>query len=281
MRVFVTGASGYIGRHVVLELLSRGHHVVGLARRKSERTGYAPEMRWCFGDLSDPASYTSAAQEADAVVHCAMDYSAAGENADLDRRFVDAMKGFDGHFVYTSNLFGGRVQGAIHESPMTEGDHWRFQSEAVVLARPGVSSVIRLGFVYGGAGGHLWQILSPGTLAGLKSDDIPNVLWPMIHVRDVASLYATVVETASEGVLHGFDGARLSAGEVIAAARAVYESRGVHGTESHDYIQGLLEASVETSNLRSLSTGWIPKHHSFLENAESAYSEAAELSHDT
>lgn len=281
MRVFVTGASGYIGRHVALELLSRGHQVVGLARRKSERTGYAPEMRWCFGDLSDPASYTSAAQEADAVIHCAMDYSAAGENTDLDRRFVEAMKDFDGHFVYTSNLFGGRAQGAIPESPMTASEHWRFQSEARVLSREGVSSVIRLGFVYGGAGGHFWHILSPGTLSGLKAEDIPDVLWPMIHVRDVASLYATVVETASEGVFHGLDGARLSAGQVIATTRAVYESRGVQGADSHDYIHGLLEASVETSNLRSLSTGWIPKHPSFIENAESAYSEAAELSHDT
>lgn len=276
MRVFITGASGYIGRHVALELLSRGHQVVGLARRRSERTKYAPEIAWCFGDLSDPASYAAAAEQSDAVIHCAMDYSAAGENADLDRRFVDAMKDFDGHFVYTSNLFGGRVRGAIHESTMTASDHWRFQSEALVLAREGVSSVIRLGFVYGGAGGHFWQILSPGTLSGLKPDDIPNALWPMIHVRDVASLYTSVLESSRQGVFHGYDGTRLTAAEVIAATRAVYESLGATGSESHDYIQGLLEASVETENQRALSTGWIPEHPSFLENAESAYSEAAE-----
>ena len=65
----------------------------------------------------------------------------------------------------------------------------------------------------------------------------------------------------------------MEAGEIIESARSVYESHGISGSESHNYIQGLLQSSVFTSNQRSLSIGWCPNYSSFVENAELAYSE--------
>ena len=273
MRVFLTGASGYIGTHVARELLSRGHEVIGLARKSSDRTRRVPAVRWLFADLSDLSRYMNGLNRSDAVVHCAMDYSSSGENAELDRQFVDRMLGFDGHFIYTGNLFSHRFSAFLDEAPQTESNHWRFQTEIAALGRRGISSVIRLGFVYGGNGGYFWNILSPGTLAGLESAAIPHVLWPMVHVRDVATLYAHVLEADEGGVYHAFDGTRVYAEEVVQTTRLVYEQREATGSESHNYIDGLLKASVVTSNRRSRSIGWRPAHRSFRECADNAYAE--------
>lgn len=273
MNVFLTGASGYIGRHVAQELVSRGHRVIGLSRRESDRTRSLGEVQWCFGELSTPESYVDELQSADAVVHCAMDYSSTGENSELDLVFVESMSGFGGQFIYTGNLFSNRTQGRLEESLQSESKHWRFQSESAALNLPSTSAVVRLGFVYGGSGGYFWHIVSPGTVAELMSSEIPEVLWPMIHVRDAATLYATVLETKAEGVFHGYDGRPTSAREVIDAARSLYEASGVTDSESENYIKGLLQSSVPTSNNRSRSIGWSPKHASFLDSIESAYSD--------
>lgn len=276
MRVFLTGASGYIGKHVALELLSRGYEVVGLARKPSERTKYHAAVKWCFGDLSDPSSYWDHLTKSDAVVHCAMDYSASGENAQLDRQFVDQMSDYHGHFIYTGNLFTDRTADSLGESLVAGSEHWRFQSEAAVMDRKGHSAVIRLGFVYGGSGGYLWEILSPGTLAVLENDSILDVQWPMVHVRDAATLYAAVLDVKGNGVYHAFDGERSTAATIIETARSIYDSHGVTGTDSHDYLMGLLGPSVETTNQRSRSIGWKLEHSSFVQNAELAYLEYTE-----
>lgn len=274
MRVFLTGASGYIGKHVALELLSRGHEVIGLARKSSGSTNYSTEIGWRFADLSHFDEYWNDLAMSDAVVHCAMDYSSSGsENSELDRAFVARMTEFSGHFVYTGNLFSERKDGILDEALQTNSGHWRFRTEATALGTSNPASVIRLGFVFGGNGGYFWEILSPGTLAQLESESVSEVTWPMIHVRDVASLYASVLESNETGIFHAYDGKQVEAREIIESARSVYESHGISGSESNDYIQGLLQSSVLTSNQRSLSTGWQPNYSSFVENAELAYSE--------
>jgi len=275
MRVFLTGASGYIGKHIALELLSRGHQVIGLARKSSERTKYATEMEWCFADLSDFDNYLNTLTQSDAVIHCAMDYSSFGsENSDLDREFVSKMSGFSGPFIYTGNLFSDRQDGPLEEACQTNSEHWRYQNEEILLGYSSPTSVIRLGFVYGGSGGYFWEIVSPGAIAKLESKSVPEVIWPMVHVKDVAGLYASVLESSANGVFHAYDGTQVQAGEIIGSARSAYSARGISSSDSHDYIQGLLQSSVLTSNQRSLSTGWRPVHASFMENAERALSES-------
>ena len=274
MRIFLTGASGYIGRHVALELLSRGHEVIGLARKASQRTKYSATIEWCFADLSDFSAYWKQLLDSDAVVHCAMDYSSSGsENSDLDTSFVSRMSDFDGHFVYTGNLFSDRQKGILPESIQLKSGHWRFQNEERVIQGSKSASVIRLGFVYGASGGYFWEILSPGTLAKLKDSSIPDLLWPMVHVRDVATLYASVLESEASGILHAFDGMQSRASEIIDSARFVYQSRGVSESESHDDLHVLLHCSILTSNERSLATGWRPTYSGFSQHAEHSFSE--------
>lgn len=278
MNVFLTGASGYVGSHVAAELVSRGHRITGLARQKSDRTRSLTDIAWRYADLADPDAYRDTLNRADAVVHCAMDYAAGAENSELDRSFVASLRDFGGHFVYTGNLFCERTEAMLEEAVRTGSEHWRFQAEQAALSSAKLASVIRLGFVYGGRGGFFWDILSPGTLAGLDVQATPDAIWPMVHVKDVALLYASVLESRTPGVFHAFDGKRVGAREIIEAARRVYKSRGVASLESHDYIHGLLRSSVVTSNRRALETGWTPMYSSFVDNEDLAFEESQVVS---
>jgi len=78
MRIFVTGASGWIGSAVVPELLGAGHEVVGLARSEASRTGWKRPAPWCSAASSTtPTGLAKAANDADGVVHLAFQHEVA------------------------------------------------------------------------------------------------------------------------------------------------------------------------------------------------------------
>ena len=94
MRVFLTGATGFIGSRILPELLAAGHQVVGNARsdagaRRLEQAGAAVHR----GDLDDPEGLAKGAEDADAVIHTAFDHDFAryAENCEKDRRVIEAI----------------------------------------------------------------------------------------------------------------------------------------------------------------------------------------------
>jgi len=276
MNVFLTGASGYVGRHVALELLSRGHEVVGLARASSPRTKYSDDVVWCYADLAAFESYRPILESCDAVIHCAMDYSQGSENSELDATFIARFRGSKQHFVYTGNLFATRSAGvsSLEEaSDLDPGSSWRFKNENLVLQTLNDAAILRPGFVYGSNGGYLWHILSAGTVFNMNQDAIPEAYWPMVHVKDVAALYATIVESRATGVFHAWDGETNLARDIIEQVKAVYSAHGKSDLEAHDYVSGLLKMSIRTSNDHSLSIGWNPTYAAFSDEAESAFKE--------
>jgi nucleoside-diphosphate-sugar epimerase len=111
MRVFVTGATGFIGSHVIPELLGRGHHVLGLTRsdagaRQLEQAGVEVHR----GDLEQPETLASGVAAADAVIHCAFDHNFAAflANTAKDERNImamgDALAGTDKPILITSGI---------------------------------------------------------------------------------------------------------------------------------------------------------------------------------
>ena len=228
MRIFVTGASGWIGSATVSELLGSGHEVVGLARsdaseKKLEDVGAIVQR----GDLDDPDGLAKAAADSDGVVHLAFQHEAAFSGdflsaATTDRRAVEAMgaalAGSDRPFVLASGLLGLSGVGTL----TTENDGLvpsditravpaglRHATALLTLSLRGVgvrSSVVRFPPTVHGDGDQGFMTMLVGMarqhgVAGYVGDGSNR--WPAVHRSDAARLVRLAVEEAPSGsVLH-------------------------------------------------------------------------------
>src|SRR5580698_4818278 len=132
MRVFLTGATGFIGSAIVPELINAGHQVLGLTRSDAgAQSLIAAGAEVHRGNLEDPESLRSGAAQSDGVIHCAFDHSAFGndfskfvEVCEKDKRAIealgDALRGSDRPMVITS---GTGIGNAVPGQPATE-DHF-------------------------------------------------------------------------------------------------------------------------------------------------------------
>ena len=219
MRVFLTGATGFIGSAIVPELINAGHQVLGLTRSdagaQSLITAGAEVHR---GNLEDPESLRSGAAKSDGVIHCAFDHSAFGKDfskfvgvCEQDRRAIealgDALRGSDRPLVITS---GTGMGNAVPGQPATE-DHFdpnhpnpRKASEVAgaSVAERGVNvSVVRLPQVHDTVKQGLITYAVKAAREKGASAYIGEGLnrWPAAHILDVARLYRLALEKHEAG----------------------------------------------------------------------------------
>ena len=227
MRVFVTGASGWIGSAVVPELIGAGHQVVGLARSDSSAAALtaagAEVVRTTLDDLD---GLRRAAAASDGVIHLAFKHELAFSGdfqgaAEADRRaietFGEALAGSDRPFVIASGVLGlapGRVgterDGHDLDPAATGGVSPRMANAelTLALASRGVrSSVVRLSPTVHGDGdtGFVATLVAIARERGVSGFiDDGSARWPAVHRFDAAPLFRLALEQAPAGsTLHG------------------------------------------------------------------------------
>jgi nucleoside-diphosphate-sugar epimerase len=296
MRVFITGASGWIGSAVTDELLSHGHQVVGLAR--SDEAAASLEAKGATahrGSLDDPDGLAKAAGAADGVIHLAFkhdftDYAGAGrtEHAAV-ASMLDALEGGERPFLLASGLASGVAGRPLTEddaSPFHGVDSMRGGSENLALsaADRGVRAVaLRFSPTVHGLGGdhgfvaRLAQIAKERGAAGYIGDGASR--WAAVHRADAARMVRLALEKAPAGSrMHAVGESGIPSRDIAAALGGYLGlptlSVAPEDTEAHfGWIGRFFGMDITASNARTRELlDWTPTGPTLLEDiAAGAY----------
>ncbi|HEY2707362.1 MAG TPA: SDR family oxidoreductase [Caulobacteraceae bacterium] len=233
MRVFLTGATGFIGGAIVPELIAAGHQVLGLTRSDAGAqaliaAGAEPHR----GELEDLDSLRSGAAQSDGVIHCAFihDFSKFVENAEIDERAIGALgaalAGTDRPLIVSGGIGPWGQGGPVSEDddhPSEAGTPRVSEPAALAMLSQGVSAaVVRLPQVHDTTKfGLVSPLIEMAREKGVSAYiDGGQGRWPAAHVRDVARLYRLALEQhKAGGVYH-------AVGEAGVSLKAIAEAIG-------------------------------------------------------
>ena len=295
MRIFLTGATGYVGGAVLDALVKAGHDVTALvrdnekARRVGKRGGHP-----VIGNLADPESYRAAADAQDGYVHTAYDRP-SGKSAEIDRTAIDTILAAAHRprtassaapatrfVIYTSGVWvlGPSPDPASEDAPLnpTPLASWRPAHEALVLgaASPTLRTmVVRPGVVYGNGGGIVGDLLKMASNGLVRVVGDGNNHWPLVYDRDLADLYVRLAASAdAAGIYHANDEGDERVNDIVAAIKPhvahkpdvryvpIEEARSKMGPFADAMA---LDQVVRSPRARAL--GWTPTLHSVAGNA--------------
>jgi nucleoside-diphosphate-sugar epimerase len=294
MKVFLTGATGYIGQVAAERLRAAGHELTALARSdastdKLKAAGISPVR----GDFTDPASVGAAARAADGVISMATTYDPTVDGPAIDS-ILGALAGKNKPFIYTSGIWshgdtGGKVVDETSPANPAAIVAWRQAVEDRVLAsvKRGIRSiVIRPAIVYGRGAGI------PGTFVdSARKEGAARYIgtgknrWPLVHVDDLADLYLLALEKAPPGtLLLAVTGPARAVSEIAAAAsRGAGASGRTTATPLEEarkamgpYADALVLDQQASGKKAQELLGWRPHRPDILEELErGSYAEAA------
>jgi nucleoside-diphosphate-sugar epimerase len=295
MRIFLTGATGYIGAAVLDALVRGGHEVTALVRdnqkaaRVKGRGGHP-----IVGNLADPESFRSAADAQDGYIHTAYDSTSNGgptvDRAALDtiieaakrRRTTGSMTPLKRFIIYTSGVWvlGATPVPAAEDAPINPVSlvRWRPEHEQLVLraANPRLRTiVVRPGIVYGGGHGIVGDLLKSASNGLVRVVGDGNNHWPLVYDRDLADLYARLAaDEDASGVYHANDEGDERVNDIVSAISPYLpvrpDVRHVPIEEARNKMGAYADALALDQVVRSPrahALGWAPTLHSVAGNA--------------
>ncbi len=289
MRIFLTGASGYIG-HAVLEALVRGgHEVTGLVRNSEKAAIVATAgARPLIGDLARPESYRQEAEEHDGIILAGFESGARG--VEIDALAIEvlagaarsiAARGAGAFLVYTSGIWvlGEPKEPATESTMLDPAPHvtWRPGHEQAIMqaSADGLRTVIvRPGIVYGGSGGIVGDIFRDAINGIVRVVGSGENHWPLVYARDLGDLYLRLaVRPDTSGVYHANDEGDERVNEIVeAVVRHVPNDPSVRHVplEEAKAKMGLYAVALAQDLIlrspRARALGWTPTLHSVSGN---------------
>jgi nucleoside-diphosphate-sugar epimerase len=284
MNVAVTGATGFIGSHVVQDLLEHGHQVTALVRADDQAQAVAARGATpAVVDLYDRQALVSLFGRADGVIHTASpgDETSANLDSAVADAAIDAFAGTGKPYIQISGAWiYGDNRAITEESPLDAPAlvAWREAIEQRVLNTPDMRGVVIVsGTAYGDGGGGV-----PGVLLGSPRDDAGNLMmlgtgdqhWATVHVADLADAFRRVLDNDSaRGRYIVGDGANPTVAELTSAAAAAVGAPGAApGSDSEararlgDHFAEVLLLDQGTTAARARTElGWEPSHPGLVE----------------
>ncbi len=260
MRVFLTGATGYVGGAVALALSERGHEVTALVRPESD----AKQLRErgvfiVAGDLRTLPELSETIAAHDVLIHAAF---ASKDPVEQDRIAVETFTSQRGFFIFTSGVWvlgnsNGKVLdewAPLNPIPLVA---WRPAHETMALAY-GRGAVLRPGCVYGGKQSLLadW-FAAADQRRPLKIVGEGNNRWAMVDLHDLADCFVRLVEQRVNGIFHAVDDTRATLNE---CARTVVPSGKIeHVRGEGPFAEALMANQIVSSEATRRKLGWTPR----------------------
>ncbi len=295
MRIFLTGATGYIGAAVLDALVRAGHEVTALVRnnekaRKVAKRGAHPVI----GNLADLESFRGSAEAQDGYIHAAYDSSAGGgpaiELAALEAliaaakrpRTAGAASPARRFIIYTSGVWilGKAPEPVAEDAPINPiaMSAFRPSHEKVVLDAATDqlrTMVVRPGVVYGGGNGMIGDIFKAASNGLVRVIGDGNNHWPLVYDRDLGDLYARLAASAdASGVYHANDEGDERVNDIVGAIKPYLpvkpDVRYVPIEEARTKMGAFADALALDQVVRSpraRALGWTPTLHSVAGNA--------------
>ncbi len=295
MRIFLTGATGYVGAAVLDALVRASHDVTALVRNSEKARLVAKRgAHPVIGDLAEPESYRASADAQDGYVHTAFD-ARSGQGPSIDRvvletilaaakrpRTAGAQSPAKRFIIYTSAawVLGRSPEPMAEDAPINPVGHvsWRPDHEQLVIEAKGDPlrpAVVRPGVVYGGGTGIVADLFKSASNGLVRVVGDGNNHWPLVYDRDLADLYARLAgREDAAGVYHANDEGDERVNDIVDAIKPYLavkpdvrhvpldEARHKMGT----YAEALaLDQIVRSPRARAL--GWTPTLHSVAGNA--------------
>lgn len=292
MKVFITGATGFIGLAAGQAFARAGYEVYGLCRSEAKAKVLArEEIVPVMGDLTRPETWADVAAQATLLVHCAADLQAGmvgPDRAALEGLIAAGPRGpRPKTLIYTSGVWVNGATGDVAADETTPLNPlpivaWRPAHEQAVLSATTVRGIVlRPGCVYGKSG----SMTGAWFEGAHKKKDVSVVgdgrnRWAMVHVDDLAEAYLRVAQSGLQGeIFNVTDRSRHSVGEMAAAAARAAGYAGnvrfIPLAEAAKAMGPFAEALGVDQHISSWKLarrlGWQPQHGGFVDGAKTLF----------